>query len=166
MIQVYTGNGKGKTTAAIGLAIRAVGAGNRVYFGQFVKKGCYHEIKLLRKIRKIKLEQFGRGCFIKSPLKEDIALARNGLRKIRQALAGRAYGVVVLDEVNIALNLGLLELDEVIALLKSAPKKIEIILTGRNAHPQIIKMADLVSEMKDVKHYYAKNIKARKGIEY
>jgi cob(I)alamin adenosyltransferase len=167
MIQVYTGNGKGKTTAALGLALRAVGAGLKVYIGQFIKGNSYSEIKILKKIRGIKVEQYGRGCFIKGkPKQADIELARKGLRQAGRIIAAGKYDLVILDEINVALSLGLLSLNDVVKLLKSVPKQVEVVLTGRYAHPKIKRLADLVSEMKDVKHYYKKGVKARRGIEY
>lgn len=167
MIQIYTGNGKGKTTAALGLALRAAGAGLKVYIGQFLKKGCYNEIGSLKKIKSIKLEQFGRACFIyNKPTGIDKDLAENGLKKIKKALASKKYKVVILDEINVALSLGLLNLKDVIALIRNAPKKLELVLTGRDCPQQILKLADLISEIKDTKHYYKKGTKARRGIEY
>jgi len=167
MIQVYTGNGKGKTTAALGLALRAAGAGMPVYIGQFIKKGCYHELRSLKKFKQIKVEQFGRGCFIRGrPLPKDRALAGQGLKKIRAALSRRKYGLVILDELNIALKLELLKINDVLALLKGIPKRTEVVITGRFAHPEILKMADLVSEIREKKHYYRSGIGARKGIEF
>ena len=166
MIQVYTGNGKGKTTAALGLALRATGAGLKVYIGQFIKNGNYCEVKALRKIKAIKTEQFGRGCFIKkSPSQTDRESAKKGFERIKKIIEGKIYDVVILDEVNVALKVGLLDLGDLLKLLKKAPKKTELILTGRWAHPQVIKAADLVSEIKEVKHYYRKGIKSRIGIE-
>ncbi|MDD5156071.1 MAG: cob(I)yrinic acid a,c-diamide adenosyltransferase [Candidatus Omnitrophica bacterium] len=167
MIQVYTGNGKGKTTAALGLALRACGAGMKIYICQFLKGQEYCELLALKKFKNIKIEQFGTGCFVrKSPTQKDIALAKEALRRINEILKGKEYGVVILDEINVALSLNLLKLNDVTRLLRTAPTKIELILTGRNAHPQILKLADLVSEIKEVKHYFRKGVKARKGIEY
>jgi len=167
LIQVYTGNGKGKTTAALGLAIRSAGAGLRVYIAQFVKRGNYSEIKALAKFKNIKVGQFGRACFIKGkPDAKDAALARRGLEKAIKVLKAKKCDLLVLDEINIALKLKLLRLEDILALMKSAPRRTELILTGRYAHPQIIKIADLVSEIKEKKHYYQKGIKARKGIEF
>jgi cob(I)alamin adenosyltransferase len=167
MIQVYTGDGKGKTTAALGQALRASGTGLRVYIGQFIKGGTYSEVKILKRLPNIKIEQYGRGCFIKSkPKKIDIALASRGLNRVKRIIREKKFQVVILDEINIALYLGLLKLSEVINLFKSTPKDIELILTGRWAHPKIIKLADLVSEIRDIKHYYKRGIKARKGIEF
>ena len=167
MIQVYTGNGKGKTTAALGLALRAAGAGLNVYIGQFVKGRCYSEIKALKKIDNIKIEQFGRRCFIKkSPDKIDVQMALAGLERLNEIIAARKYRMVILDEVNIVVKLKLIPLSGLLELIKHAPKTIELVLTGRYAHPEIIKLADLVSEVKEKKHYYAKGIKARRGIEF
>ena len=167
MIQVYTGNGKGKTTAAFGQAIRAVGAGLKVFIGQFVKGKDYSEVTALKKIKNIKIEQFGRDCFIKSePKKKDIALARSGLERVRKIISLRIYDMVILDEINVALRLKLLKLEDVISLIKNTSQKTELVLTGRYAHPKILKIADLVSEIKDKKHYYKKGQKARKGIEF
>ena len=166
MIQVYTGNGKGKTTAALGLAVRAAGRGLKVYIGQFLKGRNYGELQTLRKIKNIKIEQFGRTCFIKkTPSKEDVELAKKGLEKIKKVISKRTYDIVILDEINIAVKLDLIKLKDLLSLIKNAPPKIELVLTGRYAHPEIIKIADLVSRIKAVKHYYKKGIKARKGIE-
>lgn len=167
MLQVYTGNGRGKTTAAIGLAIRAAGAGMKVYIGQFIKKGCYNEIKVLKKIKNIKLEQFGRGCFIKgAAAQRDKQLAAAGFETVKKAISSKKYDLVILDELNICLKLKLLPLKEVISLLKSAAKRVELVLTGRNCPAEIIKLADLVSVIQDKKHYYKRGVKGRKGIEY
>jgi len=167
MIQIYTGNGKGKTTAAIGLAIRAAGAGMKVYIAQFIKKGCYNEIKVLKKIKNIKLEQFGRGCFIKSAAAlKDKQLAAAGFKKVKQAVFAKKYDLIILDELNICLKLKLLPLKEVVNLIKSTPKRVELVLTGRNCPAEIIKLADLVSVIQDKKHYYKSGVKARRGIEF
>jgi cob(I)alamin adenosyltransferase len=167
MIQVYTGNGKGKTTAAIGLALRAAGAGKRVYIAQFAKGRCYNEIKALKKIGNIKVEQFGRSCFItQSPDKIDIQMALAGLKRSNGIIAKGKYQVVILDEINIAVKLGLIPLGDLIKLIKHAPKNIELVLTGRYAHPKVTKLADLVSQIREVKHYYARGLKARRGIEF
>lgn len=166
MIQVYTGNGKGKTTAALGLALRAAGANLKVYIGQFAKGCHYSELNSLAKIKNIKLEQFGRSCFIKkAPAKKDKDLAKRGFEKIQKVIFEKKYDVVILDEINIAVSLKLLDLREVLNLIKDAPRDIELVLTGRYAHPKILKVADLISEIKEVRHYYRQGRKARKGIE-
>jgi len=167
MIQIYTGNGKGKTTAAIGLALRASGAGLNVYIAQFVKGSCYNEIKALKQISRIKVEQFGRRCFIKKgPEPIDVEMAQRGLKKVIEALAKKHYQMIIMDEVNVALRLKLIKLAELTMLIKGVPRSLELVLTGRHAHPEIIKLADLVSEIKEKKHYYAKGVKARRGIEF
>lgn len=167
MIHVYTGNGKGKTTAALGLAIRAAGSGLKVYIGQFLKGKNCSEITALKKFSNIKIEKFGTGCFIKKvPAKKDKEAAKKGLDKIEKIIVREKYDMVIMDEVNVALSLGLLDVCRLIRILKLAPKKTELILTGRNADRQIIKAADLASEIKEVKHYYNKGLKARKGIEF
>ncbi len=166
MIQVYTGNGKGKTTAALGLALRAAGAGLNVYIAQFAKGCVCSEHKALKKIKNIKLEQFGRGCFIKyKPQQIDRVLAGNGLKKVKSIVASKKYRVIILDEINIALKLKLVCLKDVLDLIKQLPEDAELILTGRSAPVQLIKAADLVSRIKEVKHYYRRGFKARKGIE-
>jgi cob(I)alamin adenosyltransferase len=167
LIQVYTGNGKGKTTAAIGLAVRAAGRGLKVYIGQFCKGKCPGELKALQKIKNITVEQFGRGCFIKkSCCGKDKDLAKKGFIRIKEIIKKGKYAVVILDELNVALDLGLLDLKEVAGLLKNAPKNMELVLTGRGAPAQILKIADLVSQIKEKKHYFPRGVKARKGIEY
>jgi len=167
LIQVYTGNGKGKTTAALGLALRAAGAGLKVYIMQFAKGRRYSEMLSLKKIKNVRLEQCGRSCFItRTVTKKDLESARAGLKKAREAIARRIYDMVILDEINIALKLKILKLSDVTAILKEAPESVELVLTGRYAHPQIIRLSDLTSEIKEVKHYFRRNIPARKGIEF
>jgi cob(I)alamin adenosyltransferase len=167
LIQVYTGNGKGKTTAALGLAIRAAGAGYKVYICQFLKGRYCSELTSLRKLKNIRVEQFGRRLFMRGPCaKKDIDLAKRGLEAVREAIKTKKCDIIVLDEINLALKLKLLKLKDVVSLIKSAPKKTELVLTGRHAHHKIMKIADLVSFMQDRKHYYKKGIKARRGIEF
>jgi cob(I)alamin adenosyltransferase len=167
-IQVYTGNGKGKTTAAFGLALRAVGAGKKVYFAQFVKGKIYSEIKAIRKyVPDITIKQFGRGCFIvKEPTSEDIRTARKGLEAVAEIIGSRKYDLIVLDEATIAIYYELFSVDELIGVLLRKPEETEVIITGRYAPGKLVDFADLVTEMKEVKHYYTKGIQARKGIEY
>lgn len=166
MIHVYTGNGKGKTTAALGLALRASGAGLNVYIAQFVKGIPCSEHKALKKLKNIKLEQFGRGCFIRyKPQQADRLIAKEGLKKIKSIIACKRYRVIILDEINVALKLGLVCLKDVLGLIKHTPESIELILTGRGANLEVINSADLVSRINEVKHYYKRGFKARKGIE-
>ena len=166
-IQVYTGNGKGKTTAAIGLSVRAAGAGLNVFIAQFIKMGEYSEIKSLKKFSdRITTNQYGRGQFIKGkPSKEDKAAARKGLSAVRNALLSGKYDIIILEEGNVAVSIGLLSVGDIIDLLEMKPDHVEIVITGRNASPEIIEKADLVTEMKDVKHYYTNGVTARTGIE-
>jgi cob(I)alamin adenosyltransferase len=166
-VQVYTGDGKGKTTAALGLALRAAGAGLKVFFGQFIKSAPYSEIKALERFGgQITLAQFGRGCFIRgNPCQEDIDLARKALAAVTEALVGGRYDVVIADEANVAYGCKLITEADLIALIDSRPTRVELVLTGRNAPAAVIQRADLVTEMKAIKHYYDKGILAREGIE-
>lgn len=167
MIQVYTGNGKGKTTAALGLALRALGAGKKVLLCQFLKSGNYCELVSLKKFKGVKIEQYGRAYFLRrAPQKKDIESARKGLESAKKAINSQGYALVVLDEINVALRLGLLNLPEVLDVVRCAPKEIELVLTGRSAHPAIIKIADLVSQINEKKHYFKQGVQARKGIEF
>ncbi len=166
MIQVYTGNGKGKTTAALGLAVRAAGAGLKVYVGQFAKGRECSEHKTLKRIKNIKLELFGGPCFITGkPSFRDRALAREAMRRINQVVDCGSYQVIILDEVNVALKLKLVSLKEVLDLVRRLPVATELVLTGRDAPRKLIEKADLVSHIREVKHYYRRGVKARKGIE-
>ena len=166
MIQVYTGNGKGKTTAALGLALRAVGAGKKVLFCQFLKSGNYCELISLKKFKEITVEQYGRSSFIRHTAeRKDLELACAGLSAVKKAISGKRYSMIILDEINVALKLKLFPLKEMLDILKNLPEDIELVLTGRGAHPQLIKHADLVSRIDEVKHYYKAGQKARKGIE-
>jgi len=167
LVQIYTGDGKGKTTAALGLAVRAVGAGLKVYIQQFIKGKPYSEISALKKLDGITLEQCGLGCFIKGrPKKKDIDAAEKGLIKAETNIVSGRFGLVILDEVNIALHLDLIELNDIIALIRNKPKHVELVLTGRSCPKKLLKYADLVTEMREVKHPYTKGIPARLGIEH
>jgi len=165
-IHVYTGNGKGKTTAALGLSLRAIFAGKKVFFGQFIKGMDYSELESQRYLPNFKIQQFGRDCFIyNNPTDEDIRMAKEGLEICKRILNSHEYDIVVLDEINIATYYRLLDPDDIIDILKNRKPKIEVILTGRYADEKIIEFADLVTEMKEIKHYYYKGVEARKGIE-
>jgi cob(I)alamin adenosyltransferase len=165
-IQVYTGDGKGKTTAALGLSLRAVCAGKKVYFAQFVKGMKYSELNAVKFLDGFSIKQYGGNCFIyNNPTKEDIDLARGGLDECAEILSSGKYDVVVLDEINIALYYKLFTVDDVIKMLNNKADGVEVVLTGRYAPPEIIERADLVTEMKEIKHYYTKGVKARVGIE-
>ncbi len=166
-IHVYTGEGKGKTTAAFGLALRAAGAGYKVFLAQFVKEGDYSELKALKRLDDfITVEQFGLGRFIKGePAESDIKAARRGLKKMRKILSSGDYRVVILDEANIALDYGLFSTQELIDLADCRAEETELVITGRYAPQEIIEKADLVTEMKAIKHYYDVGVQARIGIE-
>lgn len=166
--QVYTGNGKGKTTAAFGLALRAAGAGKKVFFAQFVKGKTYSEIKAVEQwLPSITVKQFGRGCFIvKQPQQADIDAARNGLNEVKNILKSGEYQLVVLDEANIAIFYKLFTTSELIEAIENRHTDTEVIVTGRYAPQELIDAADLVTEMKEIKHYYNNGIEAREGIEF
>lgn len=166
-VQIYTGDGKGKTTASLGLALRAAGAGLDVYIAQFIKSGDYSEIKALARFaERITVEQFGRGRFIKGkPAPEDVAAAQKGLQAIRSALDSGDYQVVIMEEGNVAAACGLFAVDEILDIMAGKPKDVELVITGRYADARVIEKADLVTEMKAVKHYYEAGVAARVGIE-
>ncbi len=169
MIQIYTGNGKGKTTAALGLAMRAVGHGLKVIMIQFMKgKINYGELESAKLLPHFTIEQYGRPEFVDrdNPDKEDIRLAKEAWKRTKQVIASQKYDMVILDEINVAVSFGLIQLKDVIELLERTPKKIELILTGRYMPEAFIEYADLVSEVREVKHHFQTGTPARKGIEY
>jgi cob(I)alamin adenosyltransferase len=169
LVQVYTGNGKGKSSAAFGLALRAIGRGLKVYIIQFIKGGFdYGELYMVDRLPNLKLKAFGRGKFVteKPPGKEDIKLAEEALVLAEEVVKSGEYDIVILDEINVALNLKLIKTERVVELIKNKPKHVELVLTGRYAPNEIIEAADLVTEMREVKHPYNKGFQARKGIEY
>jgi cob(I)alamin adenosyltransferase len=169
LIQVYTGNGKGKTTAALGLAVRAWGQGLRVVIIQFMKAGDeYGEISALKKLSGIDLFQFGGDQLIVKGkhTQEDVRLAKKGLHKARESLTGKKYDMVILDEVNIAAYFGIVSPEEVMDVVRTRTSGVEVIMTGRNAPKLFIEEADLVTEMRMVKHPYDAGMMARAGIEY
>lgn len=169
LIQVYTGNGKGKTTCALGLALRAAGNGIPVAIVQFLKGwDFYGEIKGLANLPGVTLERTGRAEFVKKtgPLPEDYDEARRGLELARQFVMDETHELVILDEINVALNYGLISVRDVLELVRNRPASVEIVLTGRDAPEKIIEAADLVTEMREIKHPFRTGVKARKGIEY
>ncbi|OGL44014.1 MAG: cob(I)yrinic acid a,c-diamide adenosyltransferase [Candidatus Schekmanbacteria bacterium RBG_16_38_11] len=171
LVQVYTGNGKGKTTAALGLALRAAGHRLKVYILQFMKgdKG-YGEVRAIKLLAPfITIKQSGLCTFVDrgKPSREDIRLARQGLETARKIIKSGKYDLVILDEINCALDYKLIKLEDVMDLIAGKPPCVELVLTGRNAHKKVIARADLVTEMKEIKHYYRnRNISSRKGIEF
>ena len=169
MIQIYTGNGKGKTTAALGVAMRAVGHGLKVIMIQFMKgKIDYGELTAAQSLRGFTIEQYGRPDFVnpEHPDKEDIRLAQEGLRRAQEVIACKKYDIVILDEIIVAVSFGLIKVQEVIELITGAPKDMELILTGRYMPPELEQHADLISDIREVKHHFQKGASARKGIEY
>ncbi|MBT3175980.1 MAG: cob(I)yrinic acid a,c-diamide adenosyltransferase [Desulfobacula sp.] len=166
-IQIYTGNGKGKTTAALGLALRTVGAGRKVFIGQFLKSGDYSELKALKKMGdQIKVEHYGLGRFVKgNPSPEDIEAGMEGYKRVAQIIKKGEYDLVIIDEGNIAVKYNIFSEQDLLDLFENKPPHVEIVVTGRWAAQAIIEKADLVTEMKAVKHYFQKGVKARVGIE-
>ena len=166
LVQVYTGDGKGKTTAAFGLALRASGAGLKVYVQQFIKKSSYSEIKALKRISNIMVEQCGRGCFIRGkPVNKDRVCAERGLKRTREIIISGKYDIVIMDEINVALKLGLIGTQAVIDTIIGKPFHVELVLTGRGFARSLYKYADLITDMKEIKHPYRKGVAARRGIE-
>lgn len=166
-IHLYTGNGKGKTTAAIGQAIRASGAGMKIYMAQFVKGMHYSELKTLALIPQIKIRQYGLECFIiNKPGPKDFEYAQKGFQESSEIIKNNEFDQDILDEICIALYYKLIDLNLLLELLENKPEKLEIIMTGRYAPQELIEIANLVTEMKEIKHYYQKGTKARKGIEF
>jgi cob(I)alamin adenosyltransferase len=166
-VHVYTGDGKGKTTAALGLAMRAVGAGWNVFMAQFVKGMKYSELAAMDLLSpQLQVRQYGRSCFLeREPQGTDFERAEHGLGECRRAAASGDYQMVILDEANVAVAFGLLRVDDLIQCIDDKPPGMELVFTGRWAHPQLLERADLVTEMKEVKHYYQRGILARVGVE-
>jgi len=168
-VQIYTGNGKGKTTAAIGQAVRAAGFGLKTYIVQFMKEYPYNELNSLKHLSKwITIEQFGGDDFVykkELPGEEDLGKAQNGLASAKEKMLGGEYDIIILDEAIVAIYFKLFKKEELIDFIKQRPGNVELILTGRYCPEELIELADLVTEMKEVKHYYQKGITSRKGIE-
>ena len=166
-VHVYTGDGKGKTTAALGLSIRAAGAGFRVFFAQFIKSDEYSEIKALKRFSDlITVEQFGLGGFIGgSPSSGDIEAAQKGVARVKEIISSDKYDVVILDEANIAVKYKLISEQDLLDIINTKSKNIELVITGRDAASKIIERADLVTRMNAVKHYFQNGVEARVGIE-
>jgi cob(I)alamin adenosyltransferase len=167
-VHLYTGDGKGKTTAALGLAVRAAGHGLNVYVGQFMKGCPYGEHAELKNHPRITIEQFGSdGCIRRHEATgEHVELAHHGLAISRGILSSGRYDVVVLDEIDVAIWFGLVSTDEVLEIVDRRPRHVELVLTGRRAPDALVERADLVTEMREVKHYHSKGVLARPGIEY
>jgi len=169
LVMVITGNGKGKTTAAFGQALRAIGQNYNVFVLQFMKGRKYGEFIAAEKyLPRLTIRMSGLDSFVMrdNPAAIDIELAKKGLDTARKAIMSGKYDMVILDEINVALDFKLINLKEVIDLIKNKPPALNLILTGRYAPEGIIKLADTVSEVKEIKHHYAAGIKDRAGIEY
>lgn len=173
-IQVYTGNGKGKTTASLGLAMRALGRNWKVLIVMFTKGGDdYGELNSFRQLSKsisdnLTIVQAGldRIVYLDNETQDDITEITKGWELAKKAILNNEYNLIIMDEANIAIDMNILDVDEVLEVLKNKPDEMEIVLTGRNAHPKIIEIAHLVSKIEPVKHYWDTGISARKGIEY
>lgn len=169
LVQVYTGNGKGKTTASLGLVFRALGHGLRIYVMQFMKgQTVYGELESAKQFSgQLVIEQVGRAQFVKQGKQtgEDRKLAQEAFARARALVSSGAYDLVVLDELNCAVDFALVELDAVKVMIHGKPAHTELVITGRNAHPDIVELADLVTEMREIKHYYHAGQPARTGIE-
>ncbi len=170
LVQVYTGDGKGKTTAALGVAFRAIGHGMKVFMIQFMKGSIFYgELKTAQMLSPyMTIVQKGRDEFVdrNNPDPEDIKLAQEGIKLAEEIMKKNEHDILILDEINVALDFGLVSLEQVLNLIHNKPKDMELILTGRYAHPEVVKNADLVTEMVEIRHYYAeKGIDARDGIE-
>ena len=168
-IQIYTGNGKGKTTAALGQALRAAGSGLKTFIVQFMKNSSCGEMRIFEQMRNwVTLEHYGNDSFVfsnKAAGKKDIYMAQRAFNRGRKAMSNGKYDIVIMDEVCVAIFFELLKTQDVLSLLAEKPGNIELILTGRYCPPELIEKADLVTEMQEIKHYYQKGVAARKGIE-
>lgn len=169
LVMVITGNGKGKTTSALGQALRAIGHGYRVCMIQFMKGRAYGEVVAAEKyLPNFKIYQYGLDSFVmrNNPAPIDIELARQGLEMARRVIRSKEFDMVILDEINVAMDFNLISQDEVLELVRSKPPELDLVLTGRYASEELKKIADMVSEVVEVKHHYASGIKGRAGIEY
>jgi len=166
-IHIYTGNGKGKTTAALGLAIRTVGAGGNVFIGQFLKSGDYSEINALKELgNQVAVEHYGLGQFVKGqPTSDDIEAGMKGYRRVTEVIEKGEFDLIILDEANIAVKYNIFSENDLLDLFEKKPDHVELVITGRDATPKVMERADMVIEMKEIKHYYHKGVKARRGIE-
>ena len=166
-VQVYTGNGKGKTTAALGLALRAAGAGLTIFIAQFMKKEeCSEHLLLAELSDRITVKQYGTGLiFNRKPSRRDIAVARKGYDEVRRAIIEKEYDLVIMDEANVAAHLGLIPVQDLLDLIAAKPAGVELVITGRYADDRVMDAADLVTEMREIRHYHDKGVVARRGIE-
>ena len=169
MVHVYTGDGKGKTTASLGLGLRAAGHGYRVLMIQFMKGQIkYGELEAVKALPNFDIVQFGRPDFVdkENPAEIDIKLAQEGIEHAKTIMASGRCDLLILDEINVAVEWKLVSVDDVIKLIDSKPERMELVLTGRYAPPEFIERAHTVTEMREVKHPYQEGVLARKGVEY
>jgi cob(I)alamin adenosyltransferase len=168
LVGIITGDGKGKTTSAIGQAIRSAGWNRKIIFIQFFKKQITGELKVFESIDQIIVKRFGSKKLIdfRKPSRETIKEIKKGWQVAEEAIVSNNYNLVVLDEINLAIKYGLINKNSVIELINNKPKELDLILTGRGASKKIVALADFVSEIKPIKHHFDQGIKARKGIEY
>lgn len=167
-LQIYCGDGKGKSTASLGVALRILGAGGKVFYAQFIKgKSLSSEFNILNQFKEnFSYHSYGLGRFIKSePHIEDIEVAEKGLKECKEALLSGEYDLVVMDELNGALGCNLFSIEEVLDVINVRNSQTELIITGRNPHKKLLDMADLITEMRVIKHYFDQNVTARVGIE-
>ena len=168
-VQIYTGNGKGKSTAALGQAVRAAGFGLKTYIAQFMKEYPYNELISLKHLSEwISIEQFGGDEFVykkQLPGEEELDKAKRGLESAKEKMLSSEFDLIILDEAIVAIYFKLIETKKIVEFIKSKPENVELILTGRYCPEELIELADLVTEMKEVKHYYQKGITSRRGIE-
>lgn len=166
-IKIYTGNGKGKTTSALGLAVKALGAGKKVFIGQFLKSGHYSEIKALKQFpEQLTVEHYGLGKFVRGkPSEDDKKAGILGYQKIFKVLEEKEYDLVIIDEGNVAVKYGIITEQALLDLFNMKPEHVQLVVTGRGATPAVIAQADQVAQIDEVKHYFKKGIKARVGIE-
>ena len=167
-IHIYTGPGKGKTTASLGLGLRAAGAGLKVHMIQFMKGRRYSEIDAVENLSNFTISQHGRDKFVSKEKTEqiDIDLAQEGFAHTKDIVKNGTYDMVILDEINVAVDYNLIAIDKVVKLIEEKPEKLELVLTGRDAHPELVKIADVVTEMLEIKHPYQEGVLARKGIDF
>jgi cob(I)alamin adenosyltransferase len=168
IVHVYTGPGKGKTTVALGLGLRAAGAGFKVHMLQFMKGRRYSEIGSIEKIPNFTISQHGRDDFVskEKPEQIDIDMAKEGFEKAKKIVKNNNHDMVILDEINVAVDYSLISVNDVLKLIDEKPEKLELVLTGRGAHPEIVKVADLVTEMLEIKHPYQQGVIGRKGVDF
>ena len=167
-IHVYTGNGKGKTTSAIGLGVRAAGAGKKVHMIQFMKGRRYSEIDGLEHVSQFTVSQHGRDEFVNKehPEQIDIDMAQEGFETAKKLVTSNKYDMIILDEINVAIDYNLLTIEDVMELIKNKPTRLELVLTGRYATPALVQQADYVSEVLEIKHPYQQGVLGRKGVDF